>query len=289
MDALLFSSPDLEEAAPYLDTIRSFSVLTALEERTLIETAQSGDEDARSRFLEHNLRLVSSIARGYIGQGAPLIDLVQEGNIGLMHALDKFDTRRGLKFSTYATWWIKQAIQRYLNEYRGLVRLPDYIATGGVRGVKEAERQLAEAGIEPTAEAVAQQSGLTLERVVDIRRWMRPIFSLDMPLNARNHSHGDEEVFLADILVSRDAPVDEQADDALLSEKVQAALSCLSPRERLVIALRFGIGEDGAERTLLEVSKHLSLSRERVRQIEVKALLKLRRALAGAQESEAVG
>lgn len=254
----------------YLRDIRGLGLLTHSEEVELAQRAASGDEWARRRLIECNLRLVISIARRYTSTGVPLIDLIQEGNLGLMRAAEKFDYQRGCHFGTYATWWIRQAVSRAAGEHARLIHLPEHVATR-LRKVRRVAAQLSqENGLDPLPEQIARASNMSLEEVADLLGIIEQPVSLDAPVD-------DEARYsLADTLEDSTALAPaETASQHLLGEELHRALSVLTPRERSVIALRYGIG-DGRSRTLLEVGKELGISRERVRQLEVVALMKLR-------------
>jgi RNA polymerase primary sigma factor len=260
----------------YLHDIRGLSLLSHDEETILARRAQVGDPRARRRLIEANLRLVISIARRYTNSGVPLIDLIQEGNLGLMRAAEKFDWRRGTHFGTYATWWIRQAISRAAGEQSRLIHLPEHVATR-LRKVRRVASQLSqENGGDPLPEQIAEASGLALEEVDDLLHITEQPVSLDIPADSENR------LALADTLEDPgvQAPA-EIASQHLLGEELHRALSDLTQRERSVVILRYGIG-DGRSRTLLEVGKELGISRERVRQLEMVALAKLRGAASGA-------
>ncbi len=254
----------------YLRDIRSLGLLTHDEEVSLAQRAAAGDDWARRRLIECNLRLVISIARRYTSTGVPLIDLIQEGNLGLMRAAEKFDYQRGCHFGTYATWWIRQAVSRAAGEQSRLIHLPEHVATR-LRKVRRVAAQLSqENGLDPLPEQIAEACSIGLEEVKDLLGIIEQPVSLDAPV--------DEEArySLADTLEDSAAPAPaDTASQHLLGEELHRALAVLTPRERAVITLRYGIG-DGRSRTLLEVGKELGISRERVRQLEVVALMKLR-------------
>jgi RNA polymerase primary sigma factor len=254
----------------YLHDIRGLGLLTHTEEVELAQRAANGDEWARRRLIECNLRLVISIARRYTSTGVPLIDLIQEGNLGLMRAAEKFDYQRGCHFGTYATWWIRQAVSRAAGEHSRLIHLPEHVATR-LRKVRRVAAQLSqENGLDPLPEQIAEACNMSLSEVADLLGIIEQPVSLDAPV--------DEEArySLADTLEDSAAPAPaETASQHLLGEELHRALAVLTPRERSVITLRYGIG-DGRSRTLLEVGKELGISRERVRQLEVVALMKLR-------------
>ncbi len=254
----------------YLREISRISLLSAAKESYLAERAEQGDRDARNSLIEANLRLVVSIAKKYVGQGLSLEDLIGEGNIGLIRAVTKFDYRKGFRFSTYATWWIKQAITRAILEGTRVVRLPVYIMEEVMR-VKRTTRQLyQELGREPTSENIGERLGMTPERVSELLIWAEKVFSLDAPLSE------EEENTLGDIIedMRERGPV-EVADQHLLREEIRKVLGQLTLRERQVIELRFGLLDDH-DHTLEEVGKKLKVTRERVRQIEERAIRKLR-------------
>ena len=256
----------------YLHDIRGLSLLSHEEEIILAKRGQAGDTRARRRLVEANLRLVIAIARRYTNSGVPLIDLIQEGNLGLMRAAEKFDWRRGCHFGTYATWWIRQAISRAAGEQSRLIHLPEHVATR-LRKVRRVASQLSqENGGDPLPEQIAEATGMQVEEVDDLLHVTEQPVSLDSPADS------DNRLSLADTL--EDPGIQAPADIAsqhLLGEELHRALSSLTSRERSVVILRYGIG-DGRSRTLLEVGKELGISRERVRQLEMVALAKLRMA-----------
>jgi len=254
----------------YLREISRIPLLSANRESYLAERAEQGDKDARNHLIEANLRLVVSIAKKYVGQGLSLEDLIGEGNIGLIRAVTKFDYRKGFRFSTYATWWIKQAITRAILEGTRVVRLPVYIMEEVMR-VKRMTRQLyQELGREPTPEIIGQRLGMTAERVSELLIWAEKVFSLDAPLSE------EEENTLGDIIEdNRERWPMEITDQQLLREEIRKVLGQLTTRERQVIELRFGLVDDH-DHTLEEVGKRLKVTRERVRQIEERAIRKLR-------------
>jgi len=265
------TAPGSEDAfQSYLRDIRGLGLLTHAEEVELAQRAAAGDELAGRRLIESNLRLVIAIARRYTSTGVPLIDLIQEGNLGLMRAAEKFDYRRGCHFGTYATWWIRQAVSRAAGEQSRLIHLPEHVATR-LRKVRRIAAQLSQAnGLDPLPEQIAEACNMDVNEVVDLLGIIEQPVSLDAPVD-------DEARYsLADTLEDSAAPAPaETASQHLLGEELHRALALLTPRERSVITLRYGIG-DGRSRTLLEVGKELGISRERVRQLEVVALMKLR-------------
>jgi RNA polymerase primary sigma factor len=254
----------------YLRDIRGLGLLTHTEEIDLAQRAAAGDELARRTLIESNLRLVIAIARRYTSTGVPLIDLIQEGNLGLMRAAEKFDYQRGCHFGTYATWWIRQAVSRAAGEQSRLIHLPEHVATR-LRKVRRVAAQLSqENGLDPLPEQIAEACNIEVCEVIDLLGVIEQPVSLDAPVD-------DEARYsLADTLEDSSTPAPaETASQHLLGEELHRALALLTPRERSVITLRYGIG-DGRSRTLLEVGKELGISRERVRQLEVVALMKLR-------------
>ncbi len=255
----------------YLRDILGLGRLTHAEEIDLAQRAAAGDELARRTLIESNLRLVIAIARRYMSTGVPLVDLIQEGNLGLMRAAEKFDYQRGCHFGTYATWWIRQAVSRAAGEQSRLIHLPEHVATH-LRKVRRAAARLSqENGLDPLPEQIAEACNLNLDEVNRLLGLIEQPVSLDAPVE-------DEARYsLADTLEDSAAPaLAETASQHLLGEQLHRVLVWLTPRERAVITLRYGIG-DGQSRTLLEVGKELGISRERVRQLEVVALMKMRR------------
>ncbi len=254
----------------YLRDIRGLGLITHSEEIELAQRAAAGDEWARRKLIESNLRLVIAIARRYTSTGVPLIDLIQEGNLGLMRAAEKFDYQRGCHFGTYATWWIRQAVSRAAGEQSRLIHLPEHVATR-LRKVRRVAAQLSqESGLDPLPEQIAAACNFEVNEVKDLLGVIEQPVSLDAPVD-------DEARYsLADTLEDSTTPAPaDTASQHLLGEELHRALALLTPRERAVITLRYGIG-DGRSRTLLEVGKELGISRERVRQLEVVALMKLR-------------
>ena len=254
----------------YLRDIRGLGLLTHEEEIDLARRSAAGDELARRKLIESNLRLVIAIARRYTSTGVPLTDLIQEGNLGLMRAAEKFDYQRGCHFGTYATWWIRQAVSRAAGEQSRMIHLPEHVATR-LRKVRRIAAQLSqENGLDPLPEQIAEACNIDVNEVIDLLGVIEQPISLDAPVD-------DEARYsLSDTLEDNTTPAPaETASQHLLGEELHRALALLTPRERAVITLRYGIG-DGHSRTLLEVGKELGISRERVRQLEVVALMKLR-------------
>ncbi len=254
----------------YLREISRIPLLNAAKEVSLAQQAERGEKEARDHLIEANLRLVVSIAKKYVGQGLSLEDLIGEGNIGLIRAVTKFDYKKGFRFSTYATWWIKQAITRSILEGTRVVRLPVYIMEEVMR-VKRTTRQLyQEMGRDPTPENIGERLNMTADRVSELLIWAEKVFSLDAPLSE------EEENTLGDIIEDvRERGPSELTEQHLLREEIRKVLNQLTLRERQVIELRFGLVDDH-DHTLEEVGKKLKVTRERVRQIEERAIRKLR-------------
>jgi RNA polymerase primary sigma factor len=254
----------------YLCDIRRFGLLTHAEEIDLVQRAASGDERAYRKLVESNLRLVIAIARRYMNTGVPLVDLIQEGNLGLMRAAEKFDYRRGCHFGTYATWWIRQAVSRAAGDQSRLIHVPEQVAARLRKVRRVAARLSQENSFDPLPEQIAEAANLDLDEVINLLSIIEQPVSLD-------ESFDDETGYsLADTLEDSEAStLIETASQHLLGEELQRALALLTPREQSIITLRYGIG-DGRSRTLLEVGKELSVSRERVRQLEARALMKMR-------------
>ncbi len=269
-DADLSSLAQSDSLRLYLREISRIPLLNAANESRLAARAENGEKEARNHLIEANLRLVVSIAKKYVGQGLSLEDLIGEGNIGLIRAVTKFDYKKGFRFSTYATWWIKQAITRSILEGTRVVRLPVYIMEEVMR-VKRTTRQLyQEMGREPTPENIGERLNMTPERVSELLIWAEKVFSLDAPLSE------EEENTLGDIIEDvRERGPSEVTDQHLLREEIRKVLGQLTLRERQVIELRFGLVDDH-DHTLEEVGKKLKVTRERVRQIEERAIRKLR-------------
>lgn len=254
----------------YLKEIGRVPLLTAEEEIDLAERMANGDSFARKRLAEANLRLVVSIAKRYVGRGMQFLDLIQEGNLGLIKAVEKFDYTKGFKFSTYSTWWIRQAITRAIADQARTIRIPVHMVET-INKVKKVSSQLLHRnGHEPTAEEIAEELGMSVEKVREIMRVAQEPVSLETPIGEEEDSH------LGDFIPDEEAPVPaEAASHTLLREQLGDVLGTLTPREEKVLRLRFGL-EDGRPRTLEEVGKEFNVTRERIRQIEAKALRKLR-------------
>ncbi len=254
----------------YLKEIGRVSLLSPEEEVELAVRMGEGDDYARKRLSEANLRLVVSIAKRYVGRGMQFLDLIQEGNLGLIKAVEKFDYTKGFKFSTYATWWIRQAITRAIADQARTIRIPVHMVETINKVKKISSQLLHQNGHEPTAEEIAEAMGVSVEKVREIMRVAQEPVSLETPIGEEEDSH------LGDFIPDEDAPVPaEAAYHTLLCEQLGNVLNTLTPREEKVLRLRFGL-EDGRPRTLEEVGKEFNVTRERIRQIEAKALRKLR-------------
>lgn len=254
----------------YLKEIGQVPLLSAEEEQTLARAARAGDADARRRLSEANLRLVVSVAKRYAGRGLPFLDLIQEGNLGLMKAAEKFEPDRGFKFSTYATWWIRQSITRAIADQGRTIRIPVHLVEHINRVRKTAGELLRKNGREPTAEEIAVRLEMEPDRVRELLQLAQEPVSLETPVGEEEDAH------LEDFIQDEEAgiPVDE-AGRQLLRQELMNVLKSLTPREERVITLRFGL-DDGRPRTLEELGKEFNVTRERIRQIEAKALRKLR-------------
>ena len=254
----------------YLKEIGNVPLLSTEEEVALAQRVEAGDESAKKQLIEANLRLVVSIAKKYVGRGMPFLDLIQEGKMGLMKAVDKFDYSKGFKFSTYATWWIRQAITRGIADTGRTIRVPVHMVETINKTLRMTRTLLQELGREPTPEEVAERLGVPVARVREVLKISRDPVSLDTPIGEEDDSHlGD---FIEDD--SALSPADSAAF-SMLREELSTALESLTDRERQVVQLRFGL-IDGRARTLEEVGKEFNVTRERIRQIEAKALRKLR-------------
>lgn len=254
----------------YLKEIGKVPLLTSEEEVELAQRMEQGDEEAKRQLAEANLRLVVSIAKRYVGRGMLFLDLIQEGNLGLIKAVEKFDYRKGFKFSTYATWWIRQAITRAIADQARTIRIPVHMVETINKLIRVSRQLLQELGRDPTPEEIAKEMGMTEDKVRDIMKISQEPVSLETPIGEEEDSH------LGDFIPDDEAPAPaESAAYALLKEQLVDVLDTLTPREEKVLRLRFGL-DDGRARTLEEVGKEFSVTRERIRQIEAKALRKLR-------------
>ena len=254
----------------YLKEIGKVPLLTAEEEKELAMKMEAGDMEAKKRLAEANLRLVVSIAKRYVGRGMLFLDLIQEGNLGLIKAVEKFDYRKGYTFSTYATWWIRQAITRAIADQARTIRIPVHMVETINKLIRVQRQLLQELGREPYPEEIAEKMGLPVERVREIQKISQEPVSLETPIGEEEDSH------LGDFIQDDNVPVPaEAAAFTLLKEQLVEVLGTLTEREQKVLCLRFGL-EDGRARTLEEVGKEFDVTRERIRQIEAKALRKLR-------------
>ncbi len=254
----------------YLKEIGKVPLLNADEEIGLAQRMENGDADAKKRLAEANLRLVVSIAKRYVGRGMQFLDLIQEGNLGLIKAVEKFDYRKGYKFSTYATWWIRQAITRAIADQARTIRIPVHMVETINKLIRVQRQLLQELGREPQPEEIAKEMNLSLERVREIQKISQEPVSMETPIGEEEDSH------LGDFIQDDQVPVPaEAAAFTLLKEQLNEVLGTLTDREQKVLRLRFGL-DDGRQRTLEEVGKEFDVTRERIRQIEAKALRKLR-------------
>ena len=254
----------------YLKEIGKVSLLTADEEIELAKRMEQGDEEAKKRLAEANLRLVVSIAKRYVGRGMLFLDLIQEGNLGLIKAVEKFDYRKGYKFSTYATWWIRQAITRAIADQARTIRIPVHMVETINKLIRVSRQLLQEVGREPTPEEIAEEMKMPGDRVREILKISQEPVSLETPIGEEEDSH------LGDFIQDDNVPVPaDAAAFTLLKEQLIEVLGTLTEREQKVLRLRFGL-DDGRARTLEEVGKEFNVTRERIRQIEAKALRKLR-------------
>ena len=253
----------------YLRDIGKIPLLTAQDEIDLAKKAEKGEKKSRDKLTSANLRLVVSIAKKYVGRGMSLLDLIEEGNIGLMRAVDKYDWRRGYKFSTYATWWIRQAITRAIADQARTIRIPVHMVETINRFNRTQRRLMQELGREPQPEEVARALGIDESKAREIVKVSQEPTSLETPVGDEEDSH------LGDFIADQGLQPDEQATRELLKIHLDEVLDSLSPREKRVLQLRFGL-EDGKQRTLEEVGKEFGVTRERIRQIEAKAIRKLK-------------
>ncbi len=254
----------------YLKEIGKIPLLTAEEEIDLAKRMEQGDEEAKKRLAEANLRLVVSIAKRYVGRGMLFLDLIQEGNLGLMKAVEKFDYRKGFKFSTYATWWIRQAITRAIADQARTIRIPVHMVETINKLVRVQRQLVQELGRDPTPEEIAKEMDMEPEKVREIMKIAQEPVSLETPIGEEEDSHLGDFIEDDNVLAPQDA-----ATFTMLREQLIDVLDSLTPREQKVLKLRFGL-EDGRARTLEEVGKEFDVTRERIRQIEAKALRKLR-------------
>lgn len=254
----------------YLKEIGKISLLSAEREMLLAEKIALGDEDAKKELINANLRLVVSIAKHHVDKGMHFLDLIQEGNLGLMKAVEKFDYQKGYKFSTYATWWIRQSITRALADQARTIRIPVHMVETGHKVSRASKQLLQELGREPTNEEIAERLGMPVDRVIESIKVAQAPISLDTPVGE------EEDSRLGDFVEDTDTPTPaENASYAMLREKIAEVLHTLSPREEQVIRMRFGL-TDGQPHTLEDVGAYFKITRERIRQIEAKAIRKLR-------------
>jgi RNA polymerase primary sigma factor len=269
-DALMDTFSIDDPVRMYLKEIGKVNLLTPEEEVELAKKMAEGDEDAKKRMAEANLRLVVSIAKRYVGRGMLFLDLIQEGNLGLIKAVEKFNYTKGYKFSTYATWWIRQAITRAIADQARTIRIPVHMVETINKVIRVSRQLLQELGHDPSPEEISEEMGMPVEKVRDILKIAQEPVSLETPIGEEEDSH------LGDFIPDEDASEPaEAASFTLLKEQLMNVLSTLTPREEKVLRLRFGL-EDGRTRTLEEVGKEFNVTRERIRQIEAKALRKLR-------------
>ena len=254
----------------YLREIGKIPLLTYEEEAELAQRIVNGDEEAKQKLAESNLRLVVSIAKKYVGRGMLFLDLIQEGNMGLIKAVEKFDYNKGFKFSTYATWWIRQAITRAIADQARTIRIPVHMVETINKLIRTSRQLLQQNGREPTPEEIAKEMEISVDKVMEIQKIAQDPVSLETPIGEEDDSH------LGDFIQDEDSPApQDSAAHTLLREQLEEVMDTLTPREAMVLKLRFGL-EDGKARTLEEVGKQFDVTRERIRQIEAKALRKLR-------------
>ena len=254
----------------YLREIGKIPLLTYEEEAELAQKIVEGDEEAKQKLAESNLRLVVSIAKKYVGRGMLFLDLIQEGNMGLIKAVEKFDYNKGFKFSTYATWWIRQAITRAIADQARTIRIPVHMVETINKLIRTSRQLLQQNGREPTPEEIAKEMEISVDKVMEIQKIAQDPVSLETPIGEEDDSH------LGDFIQDEDSPApQDSAAHTLLREQLEEVMDTLTPREAMVLKLRFGL-EDGKARTLEEVGKQFDVTRERIRQIEAKALRKLR-------------
>lgn len=269
IDKIMEGSSD-DSVKMYLKDIGKVPLLTPEKEVELAKRMEQGDEEAKAILSEANLRLVVSIAKRYVGRGMQFLDLIQEGNLGLMKAVEKFDYTKGFKFSTYATWWIRQAITRAIADQARTIRIPVHMVETINKQVRATRQLLQKLGREPLPEEIAEYLGTSVERVREIQKIAQDPVSLETPIGEEEDSH------LGDFIPDEDVPAPaEAAAFSMLKEQLVEVLDTLTEREQKVLKLRFGL-DDGRARTLEEVGKEFDVTRERIRQIEAKALRKLR-------------
>jgi len=263
-------SPSSDSVRMYFHEMGKASLLSAVEEVSLAKRIERRDMAAKRKLIEANLRLVVSIAKRHVGRGMPLLDLIQEGNLGLIRAVEKFDYRRGFKFSTYATWWIRQAITRGLANQARTIRIPSHMVDNISKLARVQRQLLQDIGREPTPEEIAAEMGVSPERVREIQKISQE------PTSLHRWVGEDGDALLGDFIEDKDAiSPSEEVGDIVRREETMLALDLLTPRERRVLVLRYGL-EDGRPRTLEEIGQTLGVTRERIRQIEAKTLVKLR-------------
>ncbi len=254
----------------YLREIGKIPLLTFEDELNLAKQVLEGSEEAKQKLAESNLRLVVSIAKKYVGRGMLFLDLIQEGNMGLIKAVEKFDYKKGYKFSTYATWWIRQAITRAIADQARTIRIPVHMVETINKLIRTSRHLLQQLGREPSPEEIANEMEISVEKVMEIQKIAQDPVSLETPIGEEDDSH------LGDFIQDEDSPApQDSAAYTLLKEQLEEVMSTLTPREAKVLKLRFGL-EDGRARTLEEVGREFMVTRERIRQIEAKALRKLR-------------
>ena len=271
LDSMNFDSANTDDPVRmYLREIGKIQLLSYDEELELAKRILQGDEEAKQKLAESNLRLVVSIAKKYVGRGLLFLDLIQEGNMGLIKAVEKFDYTKGYKFSTYATWWIRQAITRAIADQARTIRIPVHMVETINRLIRTSRLLLQRLGREPSPEEIAKEMDMPVEKVMEIQKIAQDPVSLETPIGEEDDSH------LGDFIQDEDSPApQDSASFTLMKEQLDEVMNTLTPREAKVLKLRFGL-EDGRARTLEEVGKEFDVTRERIRQIEAKALRKLR-------------
>ena len=271
IDSMMFEGVGTDDPVRmYLREIGKIKLLTFDEELELAKKVLAGDEEAKQKLAESNLRLVVSIAKKYVGRGLLFLDLIQEGNMGLIKAVEKFDYTKGYKFSTYATWWIRQAITRAIADQARTIRIPVHMVETINRLIRISRLLLQRLGREPTPEEIAEEMDMPLEKIMEIQKIAQDPVSLETPIGEEDDSH------LGDFIQDEDSPApQDSASFTMMKEQLDEVMNTLTPREAKVLRLRFGL-EDGRARTLEEVGKEFEVTRERIRQIEAKALRKLR-------------